>query len=317
MREERNGSQIGRGLCDQIDEPGKVVGLESQPVHSGIEFDVYGIIAEFSHPYRCQKGEQRAKTEYLRFKFVLQKLFERSAFGIHYHNGYPDSLIAKLFAFVGKGHRQIINPVILQYVGNLKAPAAIREGLDHGRYLCLGTEQRPEMVKIVNHCIEVNLQNGFMHLLFEGGHNLFEPEYARPFNQNGLIGEVGWLQLLQKLACGFEKTGILSKKRGLCRDIGADSNESGNVFGFHQTGHLRIEPVGVTAALENIRKDERFCEVLVLQIQEIERDGQRAQIGVITVVYQCRSENTLFLLQPHLYRMECCHPFGNGSRRIT
>ncbi len=139
-----------------------------EPVHAGIQLDVDphllldgGLVAGNG----LFKPVQDVKIVYFGFQVVLQQGIEALFFGTHHHDREADAGVTQLHPFVGIGHRQVIDPVILEHVGDFKAPAAVGEGLHHGHRFRSRPKARTEIVEVVDQGIEVDLHDGFMGLL--------------------------------------------------------------------------------------------------------------------------------------------------------
>ncbi len=105
----------------------------------------------------------------------------------HYWQLYPG--FPELYPFVGIGNCQVIHTVELQCIGNLETPASIRKGFDHGHGLCFGFELRPEIVQVMDQCIQVDLHNRFVGLLLECPAYLFKLKHTCTLQQYCFVAE--------------------------------------------------------------------------------------------------------------------------------
>ena len=77
--------------------------------------------------------------------------------------------------------------MILQSLGNLHSTRTIGVGLDHTHHLCLRLQIRAEIVQVIHHCIEVHLEDGLMHLLFQQLTDTFKAKGTGTFQKDSLV----------------------------------------------------------------------------------------------------------------------------------
>ena len=158
----------------------------------------------------------------------------------HHHDGQVDARTAQLHAFVGKSHRQVVDIMELKHIGHLKVTAAIAEGFHHHHEFGFGLDLRPEMVKVVDQVVEVDLKHGLMRLLLQFHADLLKLERTRTFQQDGLVAELREGEMRQKVAHVGEEIAFHVELVGLARNAFTDTDQHVNVFVLQQLGNLRI-----------------------------------------------------------------------------
>ena len=81
--------------------------------------------------------------------------------------------------------------MILQSLGYLHSSCSISICLNHAHHLGLGLKERAVVVKILNHCVQIHLKNGLVHLLFQLLCNLVETKWASTLKQNHFVAQSG------------------------------------------------------------------------------------------------------------------------------
>ena len=134
MRKYRLNTQV-RILYQACGQQFKLRFNKTEPVHAGIHLDVNAHLLLDGSLVSCNglfKQIEDVQVVNFGLQVVFQQRIEALFFGTHHHDGKMNAGFTKLHPFIGIGHRQVINPVILQHVGDFETPAAVREGLYHG-----------------------------------------------------------------------------------------------------------------------------------------------------------------------------------------
>ena len=136
--------------------------LKTKTVHTGVEFDVDGVVVHafpFGFPY---KGVQQLEAVYFGFQFVFENSGETAELWIHHQDGQGDATVPKFYPFVSYGHCDGIAGVGLQRLGNFQGAATIARGFDHGDDLGGRFKIGLEVIQVVHQGIQINFQHRFM-----------------------------------------------------------------------------------------------------------------------------------------------------------
>ena len=87
--------------------------VESQAMHTGIEFDMNGIIGYCFILGSLDEGVHNTETINLRFEVVVEHRLEGSHLGVHNHDIARDTVLAQSDALVSHCHCQIIHTMVL------------------------------------------------------------------------------------------------------------------------------------------------------------------------------------------------------------
>ena len=91
----------------------------------------------------------------------------------------------------------------------------------------------------------------------------------------------------------------------------ADPDQPVDLAGLQERCHFLVERFFIAPALQDIGQDHRPLRVLLLLTDEIQRDRQRAEIGIIAVVDDRTIVDAILQLQAHRHRAEVLHAFRN------
>lgn len=83
--------------------------------------------------------------------------------------------------FVGECHGEKADPLVLEHAGYFVGAGAVTRGFVHDHDAYARIEQRPEIVEVVNHVVEIYLQYGRMRALFERMADFLEAERTAAF----------------------------------------------------------------------------------------------------------------------------------------
>ena len=77
--------------------------------------------------------------------------------------------------------------MVLQRLGYLNGTSTVCIGFYHTNHLRLRLQERTEMVQVIHHRVKVNLQNRFMHFLFQQLANALKAKGTGTLQQYNLI----------------------------------------------------------------------------------------------------------------------------------
>ena len=155
------------------------LGVEAEPVHSGIELDVNGHAC-----YACTLGCVDKCVKYAEridfgLQIVLEECIETGHLGVHYHNGLGNAVAAQQCAFVGNGNCQIAYLCLaLQGLGDLDCSCSVCIGLDHTDNFGIGIQERAVVVQVVDYCTKIDFQYCLVYLLLQCLGDFLEMEAA-------------------------------------------------------------------------------------------------------------------------------------------
>ena len=205
--------------------------------------------------------------------------------------------------------------MLLQRLGYLNGSCAIGVGLDHAYHLSFGFHERAIVVKILDHCIEVNLENSLVNLLFKLLRNQVETKRTGALEQNHFIAKRGE-SIARKEMLDISKELLISYLDliGLSSEFRSNTNELGDASLNSQLADLSVELGRRYTCLENIAQYERAL-LSLSTLHEIEGDIERVDIRVVRVVDKYASTLPLFYLQSHGNRLKLWHTVGQFRRR--
>ncbi len=138
-----------------------------------------------------REGVERMEAVYLGFEPVGDHLLEAVRIGIEHHHGHGDAPFAQHHALVGESHGQVVHALVLEQLRHLEVARAVAPGLDHGHEARAERQLRPEIVQVVNHRIQIDLQHRGVALALQRVRQLLEAEAARPLQQDGAPRHIG------------------------------------------------------------------------------------------------------------------------------
>ena len=113
------------------------------------------------------------------------------------------------------------------------------------------------MVQVIDNGLQVHLQNGLVHLLFQQFRDSLKAEAARTLQQHHLIVQLSEHAALQELIHMIEEIFLLhTDDIGLRHNLGAYADELADATLLTETRHLPVERCRSLAALQDIAQDE-------------------------------------------------------------
>ena len=128
-----------------VAESGNLALHETEAVHSGVEFYVYG---EVAYPFGLENFHQRLERRYVRnggLETVPYHLPEEIGSRSEDHNRHRYTGFAEFDAFHRQGHGQVIGPGRLHQSGEFHRPVPVRIGLYQHQQAGVGLKQRTEI----------------------------------------------------------------------------------------------------------------------------------------------------------------------------
>ena len=93
------------------------------------------------------------------------------------------------------------------------------------------------------------------------------------------------------------------------RYFGANAYQAVYAAALYHVGHLGVEFGGGQSGLQNVRQDERFRLVALFRtaVHEVERNVERGDIGVVSVVDEGAASHALHHFETHGHGFELRH----------
>ena len=159
-------------------------------MHTGIELDMdWEIVYPFLLGSLDQFVQQMEVVDF-GLEFIVEQRLEGGQFRVHNDDGTGDARLSEFGTFIGHGYSQVIHPMVLQGLGYFIRACSIRRSLDHTHHFGIGFQLATVMVQIVYQGIEIDFENGFMHLQFEAFGNQVEMKTPRTFDEYHLISKI-------------------------------------------------------------------------------------------------------------------------------
>ena len=279
MGKHRTGQQ-SRLALQPTDKGRNLLGHESQTVHPGVELDMDGEVGDALFLGSLDQRIEQMEAVDFRFQLVVKQGLERRHLGIHDDDGRRNARLTQVRPFICHGNGQIVHPVVLQGLGYLIGPCTVGGRLHHAHHLRVGHQEAAVVVQVVHHGVQVDFENGLMHLQFQLFRHFIEVELARTFYQDGFVtqgrkhvgcqqgGSVGEEILLHRETC-------LSS-----RDVGTYPDDFLDAAVLYQLRHLAIEEGRTLSRLQDIGKDQRTLAPLRVgtSCHEVECYVERSQV---------------------------------------
>ena len=312
----------GRLLLQAFDELINLRAVEAQAVHAGVKLQMYGPPRDTLGTGCLDEGIHQSEAIDLRLQVVVEEGLKRRHLGVHHNDILRDAGIAKGDTLVGYRHCQIVHAMVLQRLGNLHGTSAISVGLDHTHHLGLGLQERAEIVQVIDHRIEVHLEDGLVHLLFQQLGDTLEAKRTGAFQQHYLVIERTEQITLQELLHVVEEPLLTYLYlRCLTGYLWADTDKTVYAALQNQVGHLTIELRGRLTRLVDITQNQGLLDlrierrglrfILNSTVHEVEGDVEGVDIAVVRVVDEGQTTLSLLHLQTHGDRLQLRHPLGN------
>ena len=230
---------------------------ESQPVHARIEFDMNGIAGFARMRHRIGEVGERTETVYLGFEAVGDHLVETVGVGVQHHDRHRDSPLAQQHAFVGERHGEVIDALVLEHLRHLEIPRAVRPGLDHRHEPGREIQLRTEIIQVVDHGIEIDLQHRRVALARQGMRQLLETVLPRTFQQDGTPRHGPAADAGDALVGRSVQLLVAAEQRGVALQLRADADERIDACPRDHSRHAAVKVVVGQSALRNVRQHER------------------------------------------------------------
>ena len=148
--------------------------------------------------------------------------------------------------------------MVLQGLGNLNGTCTIGIGLNHAHHLGFGLHERAIEVEVLDHGIEVNLEDGFVNLLLQLLGNLIETERTGALKQNHLVAQTSKGIATQEVVY-IGKELLIGNLYfiGLGTELGTNTNKLGDATLNCQLGYLGVEFFGRKSRLVHITQYKR------------------------------------------------------------
>lgn len=99
--------------------------IEAQTVHARVEFYMNGEIRNTLFTCCLNECFEQAEVVNLWLKVVFEQRIEGRHLGVHDDDVSRDARLSEVCALVGNGHRQVVDPSILQRLGYLNASSPV------------------------------------------------------------------------------------------------------------------------------------------------------------------------------------------------
>ena len=298
VREDR-GDLHGRKALQRLAQPVDLPLHEAEPVHAGIELDVDRIAGFAGVVHGLHEVVERPEAVNFGFEAVGDHQVEAVGIGVQHHDRHRDAAFAQQDALVGEGHGQIVDPLMLEHLRHLEIPGAVRPGLDHGHELRAEIQLRAEIIEVVDHGVEVDLQHRGVALVRKGVGQLLETVVAGALQQHGASGH-GAAPDAGDALVGRGVEGLVAvEERAVAFQFGADADQGIDPGTRDHAGNPAVEFVVRKAALGDIRQHERAPARQGHAVEVVERQGQRIEIEVVGVVDEHRVVDPLLDFEPH------------------
>ncbi len=256
-------------------------------MHAGIELNVDGPSGDTLFAGCLDQGVEQTEGVDFGLQVVIEHGLEGGHLRIHNHDVAGDASLAQGDALVGHGHGQIVDPMFLQGLRNLHGSGSIAVGLDHAHQFGLGPQEGTIVVQVLDHRIEVDLENGLVDFLLQQLCQLVETETARAFQENQFAMQLTEHIAVDELLCAVEEIllGHLYEML-LRRYLAPDANQFAHSLLCNQLRHLPIEHGRLFATLVDVAENEcmgrgmavgqrcLFARVFLAAVHEIEGNGE-------------------------------------------
>ena len=188
---------------------------------------------------------------------------------------------------------------MLEHLRHLEIPGAVRPRLDHRHELRPEIELRAEVIEVVDHGIEIDLQHRRVALARQGMGQLLEAVLPGPFQQHGTSRHGPAADAGDALVGRGEKFLVAVEQRGVAFQFGSDADQRVDARPRDHPGHAAVQFVVRQSALRDVRQHECPAARQRHVVQVIQRQRQRIEIEVVGVVDEHRVVDAVLDLQPH------------------
>ena len=266
---------------------------KTQPVHARIELDMDRVTL-LSDPFDgFRKKRQRTEIVYFGLQPVSDHQIETALVGIQNDDRHSNSPLAEQHPFVGESYGQVIDPLMLEHLGHLEIPGAVAGRLDHRQ------EPRTEIIQVVDHGIEIDLQYRRMALAFERMTHPLEVAVTAALDEHHAPGHIVAAQVAQQLVGRAVKGAVAGEIRPGISNTVSHADQTAHSGGGHQTGHFAVKHSVLDAALLDIRKNKCHGTAGGHIMQVVERNGEGVDVRIVSVVDQQRTVDSLLQLEAH------------------
>ena len=188
---------------------------------------------------------------------------------------------------------------MLEHLSHLEIARAVRPRLDHRHQLRPRRQLRTEIVQVVYHSIQIDLQYRRMALAREGVGKPFETELPRPLEQHGVARHGVASDAGDALARRGEELPLAGEERSVAFQLRPDADERVDARPGDHSGHAAVQFVVRKPALGDVRQDERPAARQRHVVQVVQRQRQRIEVEVVGVVDEHRIVDALLHLEAH------------------
>ena len=249
--------------------------------------------------HRIGEIGERTETVYLGFEAVGDHLVETVGVGIQHHDGHRDPPLAQQHALVGERHGEVVDALMLEHLRHLEIPRAVRTRLDHRHEPGPKVELRAEIVQVVDHGVEIDLQHRRVALARQRMREFLETVLPRAFQQDGTPGHGPAADAGDALVGRGVKLPVAAEQRGVTLQFGTDADERVDACPRDHSRHAAVKFIVGQPALRDIRQHERPAARQRHVVQVVERQGQRVEIEVVGVVDQHRVVDAVLDFETH------------------
>ena len=224
---------------------------------------------------------------------------------------------AQFHPFVGERHHEVIDPLVLQQVGDFHGTAAVGEGFHHDGNPCPWGEERAEMVQVVHHGIHVHLQYRHVRLFLQESGDVFQPEFACSLDKNDLVVETVAVLLAQ------EAVGVLVKAaprqpevRLVAAQFFPDTDEKLHAGFLQLVGDLPVECLLLVPDVHEIRQDDHLLPSRVLHGERVKRQPERGGVRIVVVIDEHAAVDAFLDFHTHGDGLQALRPGSNPCQRF-
>ena len=158
---------------------------------------------------------------------------------------------------VSNSYSKIVHTVFLQCLGDLDGTSTIGIGFHHTYQFGLWFQERTVIVEVIDHSIEVDLEDGLVDLLLQKFSDAVEAKRTGTLDEDNLVVKRTEQFAVKEVVGGGEKRFFAyEEEAGTGSDAGTYANDAADAALHTEGVDLGIE-VGIRhAALEDVAKDE-------------------------------------------------------------
>ena len=290
---------------------------EPQPVHARIQLDVNRITALARVRHGIGESAERVETVDFGFEPVGDHHVEAVGVGVEHHDRHRNPPLAQQYALVGERHGEIVHALMLEHLRDFEIARAVRTGLDHRHEPGPEAQLRPEIVEIMDHGVEIDLQHRRMAFAGEQVHQFFETEIACAFQQDRTPGHGVAVDARDAFVGSRKELLVAGEQRGIAFQAGTDTDQEVDSGACDHARHAAVKLVVRETALRNVRQHERTAAVQRHAVQVVQRQRQRIEVEVVGVVDKYRVVDALLHFETHRHRRSPGERRGGIAHRIA